>query len=359
MSGPPSAKILVVDDETYVCELLVRSLTSVGYKCASAFNVDMALKAMEKEEFQLVLSDIIMPGRSGIELLHIIRDRYPDVAVLMVTAIDDRQTGIMALEAGAFGYLIKPLERNELLINVVNALERRSERLASREYERHLAEHVRTGSEQTRKLELEMVRHLVRATTYGTNETEAHMRRVGMYSSALAETLGLGWTLSAIEDIRIAAALHDVGKIGIPYSIMSKPEGLTEEEFEWVKKHPEIGARILGGSASELLDMAREICVAHHEKWDGSGYPQGLAGKAIPESARIVAIADVYDVLLQPRVFREAFPEDQALNMMSEQRGKHFDPEMLDCFFSILTEIRRVRHEISEESFLSSGVWTP
>src|SRR5512136_1745496 len=135
MSGPPTAKILVVDDEAYVCELLVRSLTSVGYKCASAFNVDMALKAMEKEQFQLVLSDIIMPGRSGIELLHIIRDRYPDVAVLMVTAIDDRQTGIMALEAGAFGYLIKPLERNELLINVANALERRSERLASREYE--------------------------------------------------------------------------------------------------------------------------------------------------------------------------------------------------------------------------------
>jgi putative two-component system response regulator len=352
MSGSQTANILVVDDEAYVCELLVRSLSAVGYKCATAFNVDMALKVLEKDEFQLVLSDIIMPGRSGIDLLRIITDHYPDVAVLMITAIDDRQTGIMALEAGAFGYLIKPLERNELLINVANALERRSERLASREYERHLSENVQLGSEQTRKLELEMVHRLIRATACGSDDSEAHTNRVGLYSSAIAETLGLGWTLSAIEDIRTAATLHDVGKIGIPDSIMSKPGKVTEEELQRIKKHPEIGARILEGSNSELIQMAREISLAHHEKWDGSGYPRGLVGNAIPETARIVAIADVYDVLLEKRAYRNAFPEDQALAMMSERRGKHFDPNMLDTFFIILPEIRRIRAETGEEAVL-------
>jgi putative two-component system response regulator len=350
ISGPQTAKILVVDDEAYVCELLIRSLTAVGYKCASAFNVDMALNVLEKDEFHLVLCDIIMPGRSGIDLLRIITDRYPDVAVLMITAIDDRQTGIMALEAGAFGYLIKPLERNELLINVANALERRSERLASREYERHLAEHVQIGSEQTRKLELEIVHRLIRATDCGSDDSAAHMNRVGLYSSALAETLGLGWTLSAIEDIRTAAPLHDVGKIGIPDAIMSKPGKLTEEESQWIKKHPEIGAQILEGSDSELIQMAKEISLTHHEKWDGSGYPRGLAGNAIPETGRIVAIADVYDVLLQNRAYRMAFSEDEALAMMSEKRGKHFDPKMLAAFFGILPEIRRIRVETGENS---------
>jgi putative two-component system response regulator len=155
-----------------------------------------------------------------------------------------------------------------------------------------------------------------------------------------------------VDDIRIAAAIHDVGKLGIPDSIVLKPGKLAAQEFEVMKTHTEIGARIMERSNFEVVKVAREIALYHHERWDSSGYPQGLGGEAIPESARIVAVADVYDSLISDRVYRPAFPENKALAMIKEEKGRHFDPRILECFLDSLSEIHRIRQEVEEEGFL-------
>ncbi len=351
MTGGRDGKILIVDDEPHISEILSRWLTSEGYRCVTASDGETALKFMEQQTFHLLISDIMMPGMSGIDLLTITRPLYPDLAVLMVTAVDDRKTAILTLELGAYGYIIKPFDKNEILISVASALERRDISRLSHEYESNLAEHVRQRIGEVRKQEEEFVLRLSAAIGRRTDETPAHIKRVGLYSSELLKAY-LGWEAKEVDNIRIAAPIHDVGKIGIPESILLKPGKLTSEEFEVAKKHTEIGARIMQGSNLEVLEVAREIAMSHHEKWDGSGYPQGLAGEAIPESARIVAVADVYDSLISERVYRPALPEAEALSIMKEGKGSHFDPKILECFFDSLSEIRRIRQEVEEEGFL-------
>jgi putative two-component system response regulator len=342
-----AAKILIVDDEPYVCDLLARWLTADGYHCASAFDGQTALRLLETHEFHLVVSDIMMPGLSGLDLLKIIRKRFPKVAVLMVTAVDDRKTGILTLELGAYGYIIKPFERNEILINVASALERREMALLSQQYELNLSEHAHRHDLEIRRRD-EIVLRMISAQGRRHGETGGHIRRVGRYASALAKAVASGWTLRALEDIGVAAAMHDAGKIGIPHRILHKPGKLTTEEFDIMKTHTQIGKRILGDSDSPLLRMAGDIAFSHHERWDGTGYPQGLAGEAIPESARIVAVVEVYDALINKRLYRPAFPEKEALSMMTQQSGKQFDPRIFDAFVGILPEIRRIRDEIKD-----------
>ncbi|MBI4962363.1 MAG: response regulator [Desulfomonile tiedjei] len=339
------ARILVVDDEPHVCDLLMRWLTADGHSCAPAFNGETALRLLQSHEFHLVISDIMMPGISGMDLLRTIKMRFPKIAVLMVTAVDDRKTGILALELGAYGYIIKPFDRNEILINVASALERRETSLLARQYELNLAEHAHRHDLEMRHRE-EIILRMISASGRGHGETGGHLRRVGSYASALAKTVASGWTLRALEDIEVAAALHDAGKVGISHRILHKTGKLTPEEFDVMKTHTLIGQRILGDSDAPLLRMARDIAFSHHERWDGSGYPQGLAGKAIPETARIVAVVEVYDALINKRLYRPAFTEDEALSMMIQQSGKQFDPRTLDAFISILPEIRDIRDEI-------------
>jgi len=350
-----AARILIVDDEPYVCDLLVRWLTAEGYNCDSAFNGGMALELMKSHEYHLVISDIIMPGLSGIDLLKIIKKRFQKAAVLMVTALDDRKTGILTLELGAYGYIIKPFERNEILINVASALERREMALLSQQYELNLSEHALRHDLEIRHRN-EIVLRMISAAGRRHGETGGHIRRVGRYASALAKAVASGWTLRALEDIGMAAAMHDAGKTGIPHRILHKAGKLTTEEFEIMKTHTEIGRRILGDSDSPLLRMARDIAFSHHERWNGTGYPQGLAGEAIPESARIAAVVEVYDALINKRLYRAAFPEKEALFKMTEQSGKQFDPRILDAFLGILPEIRRIRDETKDAAL---GVRNP
>jgi len=351
MNGGRDRRILIVDDEPHICDILSRWLTSEGYVCVTASEGQTALKLLEQDTFHLLICDIMMPGMSGIDLLTITRPLYPDLAVLMVTAVDDRKTAILTLELGAYGYVIKPFDKNEILINVANALERRDITRLSHEYEQNLTEHVRKRIAEVRRQEEEFVLRLASAIGRRTDETAAHVQRVGLYSSALLRAY-LGWDAKEVDNIRIAAPIHDVGKLGIPDSIVLKPGKLTPEEFEVMKKHTEIGARIMEGSNFEVVKVAREIALSHHEKWDGSGYPQGLGGQAIPECARIVAVVDVYDSLISDRVYRPAFQENQALAMMEEEKGKYFDPKILECFFDALQEIQRIRKEVEEEGIL-------
>ena len=340
------AKVLVVDDEAFICSTISRFLKSDGYESCVAHSAEEALECLDKEDFELLVSDIMMPGMSGIELLAITKERYHDMAVIMATGVDSRETAIRALELGAYGYMIKPFDKNELIINVVNALERRRLTLQSREYERRLEQEVRDRTADIRHREEEIALRLVWASEYRDDETGEHIRRIGLFSAELAKSLG--WSADVVDDIRVAAPMHDIGKIGIPDNILQKPGRLTEEEFDVVKKHPEIGAGILGGSNVPLLQLAGEISLCHHEKWDGSGYPQNLHGEDIPEFARIVALADVYDALVYDRVYRPAFSEEKALAIMLEGKGSHFDPRIFECFMDALPVLQEIRRNISE-----------
>lgn len=346
MIDEQTTRILVVDDDIYVAELISRWLTPEGYRCDTAFDGKTALGMLAGENYDLVVTDIMMPGMSGIELLRTIKTVAPDMAVLMVTAVDDRETAILALQIGAYGYSVKPLDRNEILINVANALERRRITMMMRQYERVLEQKVIQKTAQVRKREEEIIFRLVSASGYRDEETGAHIKRIGLYSALMAETLG--WNAAAVDDIRHAAPMHDVGKIAIPDSILGKPGKLTAEEFEVMKRHTTIGAKILGDSEIPMLQTAAEIALCHHEKWDGSGYPRGLAGEVIPESGRIVAVVDVFDALVHKRVYKPAMKDEVALNLIIEQRGKHFDPRILDCFVSVFTGIRAIRDEVAE-----------
>lgn len=348
-------KILVVDDEILIAELLSTWFTREGYSCVTAGGGMEALEHLAVEEFDLVVSDITMPGMSGIELLEAVRKQYPDTAVLMATAISNRETAVRALQMGAYGYSIKPFDRNEMLIDVANALERRRVTLRMREYERDLERKVRERTAQVRQREEQIVMRLLSASEYRDDETGAHIRRIGLYTALIAEELG--WDPQSVDDMRLAAPMHDVGKIGIPDSILRKPGGLTPAEFELMKTHTVIGAKILDNPDVPLLRMAKEIALSHHEQWDGSGYPNGLAGEAIPETGRITAVADVYDALVYDRVYRPAFPEEEALAILRDGRGSHFDPRMLDCFFRLLPQIRRIREEVGREDTVWSDFY--
>jgi len=348
LCGPNDAKprILIVDDEPYVCELLHRWLQAEGYDCTEAYDGESAWKQLEWKSFSLLISDIMMPGMSGIRLLTMVKERYPDVAVIMVTALGDRNTAVGALHLGAYGYVIKPFDSNEMLISIANALERRRLVLESRAYEHRLEETVRQRTATLRRREEEVALRLVMATGYRDVETGAHIRRIGLYAAAL--TKQLGWDNDLIDQIRLSGPMHDVGKIGVPDHILRKPARLTRQEFEAVKAHTKIGASILGGSDIPLLQTARDIASGHHERWDGTGYPKGLAGEAVPECARVVAIADVYDALVNERVYKPPLPEEEAIALMLKGKGKHFDPRIFECFLDIASEFRRIREEIPD-----------
>lgn len=335
-----AAKLLAIDDEPFVTEIIQRWLNKEGYSCDTASSAAEGLNLLASQHYELVISDIMMPGMDGIELLGRIKAGFPEVAVIMATAVDDRETAIRTLQLGAYGYMIKPFEHHAMVINVANALERRRLVLESLEYERRLEQEVLARTEDIRRREEEITLHLLSAADYRDEETGAHVRRLGLYAMVLARELG--WHHGPVEYIRVAAPMHDVGKIGIPDAVLRKPGKLTAEEFAIIKTHPEIGARILGGSDIPLLQMATDIAMFHHEKWDGSGYPRGLQGEAIPEAARIVAVADVYDALVNARIYRPALPEQEALAIMDKGRGSHFDPKIYDAFLRALPLFREI-----------------
>lgn len=340
-------RILIVDDDPFISDIILKCLRMEGYECCVATDAEAAIELLAQNEFSLIISDIMMPGKSGIELLAIVREKYPDTAVIMVTAVDDRKTAIQALQLGAYGYVIKPFDLNEIAIGVVNALERRRLSIQSREYEVRLENDVKQRTEEIRHREEEICLRLTSACEYRDEETGTHNRRLGLYAFLLVEQLG--WSAQRMDEIRIAACMHDIGKIGVPDNILLKSGRLNDEEFEIIKAHTTIGAQILSGSDISLLKMAREIALSHHEKWDGSGYPHGLAGENIPESARVVAILDVYDALVHKRVYRPPIPEEVALQMMAKDKGTQFDPKIFDAFLAVLPKIRQIRLQFREE----------
>lgn len=353
MSEPDPTAILVVDDEESVTRVVSRWLSAHGYECERCADGQEAWEALGRREFALVITDITMPRMSGMELLERAQSAFPHTAVIMLTGVDDRDTATRAVELGAYGYVIKPVEQNEVLINVVNALRRRSLETMRDEYEERLEATVQERTAEVHRSQEEITLRLTAASEFRDIETGAHVRRIARYAEALGQALGRSEERTRL--LRLAAPMHDVGKIGIPDAILMKPCKLTAQEFEIMKTHTTLGARLLSGSGIGMLDLSSEIAHFHHEKWDGSGYPQGLSGTDIPESARIVALVDVYDALVNDRVYRPALPEEEALAIVSQGRGSHFDSRLTDVFMDALPELHRIRDEVSYDDQLTGG----
>ena len=341
------ARILIVDDEPRIRDALGRILEGIGHECTRAASASQARDELRTSRFELVLCDINMPGESGLDLARHVLSEHADVAVVMATAVDDADVAETALELGAYGYLIKPTGRNELRITVSNALRRRDLELGHRDHERQLETAV---EERTRELRLsreDTIQRLSRAAEFRDNETAEHNQRMSHYCRLLAERLGMD--AGRCEQIRLASVMHDVGKIGVSDLILLKPGKLTDDEFAQIKTHAEIGYRILSGSSSPLLELAAAIALTHHEKVDGSGYPRGLCGEAIPLEGRVAAVADVFDALTSNRVYRDAWPVERATDLLVRDRGSHFDPKIVDLFLDSMDDVLRIRRRHADQ----------
>ena len=349
--------VLVVDDEPQVQQLIARILERHGFRCELAASAEEARKLLESKanNFQLMLCDVNMPGESGLELLSSTLASHPEVAALMVTGADDPEMAESAIELGAFGYLTKPFRPNELMINIVNALHRRRLELENRAHRAMLenAVEARTAAlseavsrlqrseQELRTHQEETVKRLSSMAELRDLETGRHLERMSSYCALISERFD--FDRERIELMRIASPMHDVGKIGIPDNILLKPSTLTPEEREVMQQHTEIGYRILSGSDAELLTLAAVLAWTHHERFDGSGYPRGLSGEEIPIEGRIAAVADVFDALTSDRIYRPAFNVEEAVSMMRDQRGAHFDPEVLDRFLNAMEKVEEIR----------------
>ncbi len=351
----PGAELLIVDDEDALRHWAERVLGECGYSFDSAGSAADAWEQLRMGTHALVLLDVNMPGESGMELLARIRTYQPGTAVLMITGEDDHRLAMTAIEQGAYGYMVKPVGSGELLINVANALHRRRRERESQRLVHRLQD---TLDERNQRLEdtlqdlrasqnkvwisqAETIFRLARLVEFRDEETGQHLQRMSSYCELLARELGL--PERDRELVRLSSQLHDVGKVAISDSILRKNGRLTVQEMEVIKTHAEIGYDILAGSTSEVVRMGALIARSHHERWDGGGYPHGLAGAKIPRAGRIAAVADVFDALTSDRVYRSAFPVSAAIEKMQAERGAHFDPELLDAFMLALPDVEGIR----------------
>jgi putative two-component system response regulator len=347
MRQPRLPSVLIVDDSTALRCVVARWLRESGYQCFEASDAASARRWLSANSAELMTLDVAMPGESGIQFLAEVRRSAPDMEVLMLTGREGTELAIRAMTLGAYGYLVKPAQKEELLISVRRALEHRQLILDKRRHVLSLEHLVREQTLAIRRAQEETIVRLVRASMLRDEETGAHIRRTGLYSAVIAESIG--WSSEQVDLIRMAAPMHDVGKIGIPDSILRTPGKLTDSQYEIMKRHAVIGARMLSGTEVPLLKMAREIALSHHERWDGRGYPRKLAGEEIPVAARIVAIVDVYDALTHDRVYRPAFSEEQAMTIMNDGRGQSFDPELFSHFTDVLEEIRCIAYANNDD----------
>lgn len=340
MQGIGDSTVLIVDDQEFNISLLRRILTRVGFERVFDTRDPLRLPALLQElEPDVVLLDMHMPDMDGLQALQLIRDITRDgiyLPVLMLTADNTPEMKRRGLEAGVDDFLTKPYDRSEVGLRVRNLLRTR---LLHKQLHRHnstLEERVRERTDELRRAKQEIIELLGRAAEYRDDMTGQHTYRVGELAGIIAQRLGM--EPEEAELIRRAAPLHDIGKIGIPDELLLKPGRFEPQEFERMKAHTIIGADILAGSSFPVLRTAKIIALHHHEKWDGTGYPQGLQGEEIPVEARVVAIADFYDALMHERPYKKAWTVEETLEEIRSQRGLHFDPRIVDAFIGWIEE---------------------
>lgn len=321
-------RLLLVDDEPTNLQVL-RHVLQADYRLLFATDGARALQVAREQLPQLILLDIMMPGMDGYAVCCALKAdaATASIPVIFITALTDSQDETAGFDVGGVDYLTKPVSPP-----VVRARVRT-----------HLS---LVRMEELRETRLQIVQRLGRAAEYKDNETGLHVIRMSHFSKLLA--LAAGCSPAWAEDLLNAAPMHDVGKIGIRDAVLRKPGPLDADEWATMRRHPEIGAEIIGEHPSGVLQLAREIALAHHEKWDGSGYPRGLAGEAIPLSARIVAIADVFDALTTRRPYKEPWPVQDALDHIAAQAGKHFDPALVALFAPLLPQLLEIRARWAE-----------
>ena len=342
-------RILVVDDEEAIREILTAMLTAAGYACQQAGSGLEALAILTSgEEFELMLSDLMMADLDGIGLLERTKEKYPDMPVVMVTAVHDISVALTAIRNGAYDYQLKPFEREHLLNTVSRALENRRLKMENRNYQLNLESLVKARTEQLQATVRELERSyditlevLVDALDYKDHETQGHSQRVTAYTMAIANRMGI--PKEQIEIIARGALLHDSGKMAIPDSILNKPGKLTPSEVDIMKEHCYLGYKLV--QKIPVLREAAEIVYSHQERFDGTGYPQGLKGEEIPLGARIFSVADTLDAITSDRVYRPAQSLAAARAEIDRCAGTQFDPEVVAAFLempdSIWEDLRR------------------
>ena len=335
-----SPRILIVDDEVEITEILA-DLLSEDYECLRAASAEEALTRLTESEFQLVISDITMPGMSGLDMIPHVKDLSPDTVVVMISGMQTVESAIGALRLGAFDYLMKPFDLRQVEAVVKRALEHHELVVAKQRYENHLEELV-----EQRTVELDKalnslegayrstLKALTAALETRDSETHGHSERVVSYSLRLGREYGL----SSVEmkALEFGSLLHDIGKIGVPDSILRKPAKLTEEEWVRMREHPFHGQQILRGI--EFLEGAARVVAQHHEKWDGTGYPLGLRYEEIDINARIFAVADAFDAITSDRVYRRGKPYEAASQELDDWAGRQFDPKVVEAFHRVPKE---------------------
>jgi putative two-component system response regulator len=347
--------ILAVDDNAQNLQVMEAMLVSQGYLVELAENGEEALRIVETDPPDLILLDAMMPGLDGFEVTRRIKSR-PDssgIPIVMVTALTQMEDRVRALEAGADEFLNKPVDKTEIRARVRSLLK-------VKDYNDHMVHHQREleaeVASRTKELEeafrslksanKETIVRLSRAAEYKDSNTGSHILRMSNYAAIVA--LELGYADKAAEDLLVAAPMHDIGKIGIPDRVLLKAGALDDDEWAIMKRHCEIGFSILSGSDSDFISLGATIAYTHHEKWDGTGYPNRLGGENIPLAGRIITIADVFDALSSRRPYKAAFSLETSFGIIREGRGRHFDPQVVDAFFGAQDRILAVMEKFQD-----------
>jgi putative two-component system response regulator len=367
-------QILIVDDDQRILDALRRTLHHQGDDWDVTFirNPEQAWEALLETAYDAVVTDVRMPGLTGIELLERMRqtEKTKDVPVVILTGLNDTDLKEKALLGGAIDLMNKPVDAGQLIARLRNVLQTKSYEDSLRATNESLTERLQRQSADLAQSRMTVVCRLGMAAEFRDEDTGNHVIRVGCYSRAVAAAMGM--PRSFLEMLLLAAPLHDIGKIGIPDSVLLKPGPLSDEEWVIMQRHCEIGESILRQQSKAMvplfdwysveppamrdvlenrdpvLEMAATVALSHHEKWDGSGYPRGLAGEAIPLESRIVAVADVFDALTSNRPYRPARPEEEALTIMDATVGAHFDPRVHAAFSRSLSEIHAIRDRFAD-----------
>ena len=354
-------RILIVDDDEQIRTILGEYLTMQGNEYETASDGIEAL-AKVKLDIDLVLMDVNMPNMDGYEVIKRIRSEpeYQDLPIIMVTAMTSREDRLQAVRAGANDFIAKPIDQTELEVRTMSLLrvkdiqdtiKRHKSELEGKVQQRTAAlrkslDEMVDAQRKTYDAYLDTIRRLAIAAEYRDEGTAAHIMRMSNYAAVLAK--GLNFPPGQIEMVLQASPMHDVGKIGIPDGILLKKGKLEDKEWEIMRQHTMIGSRILQESHSDFLKAGELIAATHHEKWDGSGYPNGLKGEEIPLLGRICAVADVFDALTTKRPYKEAFSNEEAFDILRKGRKTHFDPKVVDVFFDNISEIETVQSKYRE-----------
>ena len=347
MSNIEKSTLLIVDDTPENIDVL-RGILGADYTVKIANSGQLAMKIVAAQPPDLILLDVMMPGMDGYEVCRQIKanEATRHIPVIFVTALGEAEDEMLGFELGAADYIVKPASPPIVRARVRAHLALSDQRHGLEQMVAERTGELERSNRQLEKTHLVMLQQLGRAADYRDNETGMHIVRVGNFSKLLG--LASGFLESQAELLMYASMMHDIGKIGVPDHILLKPGKLTAEEFEVIKKHPEIGAKIIGEHDAEVLKMAKQIALWHHEKWNGQGYPHGLSGADIPVVARIVAIVDVFDALTCVRPYKRAWPVEDALALIEKEAGQHFDPELAKMFLSMETEVRHIAVEYSD-----------